>query len=249
MNVTYDTIAGAALIITLAYTVFGMTGFGSSITAVPLLAQLLPLRMTVPMMLVFDLCTGVLLGVRNRRAVAHRELLRLVPFMVVGMVLGVTLLVKAPERILLFVLGTFVLAYSGWTLLFRPSMKPIGTGWSAPLGTAGGVLTALFGTGGPVYVVYLARRIDDKAALRATNGTLIVVSGVARLGMFATAGLYAQQGLLRLTLWLLPCALLGLVAGSRLHRHLSGHRVTQLVWAILIVGGAGLVWRGIFTAR
>ncbi len=249
MAIPLDTIAGAALIITVAYTVFGLTGFGSSITAVPLLAHLLPLRTTVPMMLIFDLCAGVLLGVKNRSAVDRRELWRLVPFMLIGMVLGVTLLVKAPERMLLFALGAFVLAYSGWSLVARPGSKPIAAGWSAPLGTAGGVLTALFGTGGPVYVVYLVRRIDDKLALRATIGTLIVFSGLARLALFATAGLYGQHQVLRLAATLLPCALLGLFLGSRLHRHLPGHRVVQVVLVVLMVGGAGLLWRSLFGAR
>lgn len=245
MSLPFETVAAAAAIITLAYTVFGLTGFGSSITAMPLLAHLLPLRMAVPMMLLFDLCAGLLLGLKNRSAVDRRELLRLVPFMLAGMGIGVTLLVKAPERALLFVLGVFVLAYSAWSLLVRPSFKPMATAWSAPLGTAGGVFTALFGTGGPIYTIYLARRIDDKQALRATISSLIVLSGLARLALFGSAGLYAQDDLLRLALWLLPCSLAGLFLGSRLHRRLPAQRVVQLVWAILILGGASLVWRSL----
>ena len=90
MNLPLDTIASAVLIIVLAYTVFGLTGFGSSITAMPLLAHLFPLRFAVPLMLIFDLSAAMLLGLKNRSAVDRRELLRLVPFMLVGMALGVT---------------------------------------------------------------------------------------------------------------------------------------------------------------
>lgn len=245
MTLTPEIIAGAALIIVLAYTVFGLTGFGSSITAMPLLVHLIPLRMAVPMMLIFDLCAGLLLGLRNWRAVSRRELMHLVPFMLVGMVLGVTLLVKAPEKILLLVLGVFVLAYSAWSLLLRPSFKPISAQWSVPLGTAGGVFTALFGTGGPIYTIYLARRLEDKLALRATISSLIFVSGLARLVLFTGAGLYAQQNVLRLGIYLLPCAMAGLFVGNRLHSRLPAHRVVQAVWAILILGGSSLVLRSI----
>ena len=167
MDLPLNTLVSAALIVVLAYIVFGLTGFGASITAMPLLAYLFPLRFAVPMMLIFDVCATLALGLRNRRAVDRRELLRLIPFMLVGMVLGVTLLVKAPERALLFLLGTFVLAYAAWSLLFDRSVKTIATGWVAPLGTAGGVFTALFGTGGPIYVIYLAGRLHDKSVLRA----------------------------------------------------------------------------------
>lgn len=245
MSIPFDTIAGAALIVMLAYTVFGLTGFGSSITAMPLLVHLIPLQMAVPMMLIFDLCAGLLLGLKNHRAVDRKELLRLVPFMLAGMALGVTLLVKAPERVLLLVLGIFVLAYSGWSLLLRPSLKPIAAGWSMPLGTAGGVFTALFGTGGPIYTIYLARRLDDKLALRATISSLIFLSALARLVLFTGAGLYAQNDVLSLAALLLPCSMAGLYLGSRLHSRLPTQRVVQVVWGILILGGGSLVWRSV----
>ena len=107
-----ETIALLALIVTLAYTVFGLTGFGSSITAMPMMVLLIPLKVAVPLMLVFDLAASLLLGLRNRKVVARGELLRLVPCMLAGMAVGVVVLVKAPEHLLLLVLGLFILAYS-----------------------------------------------------------------------------------------------------------------------------------------
>ena len=240
------TLGCVALVIALAYTVYGLTGFGSSITAIPLLALLIPLRLAVPLMLVFDLCVGVLMGVANRRIVERREVLRLLPFMLVGMLLGVTLLVKAPERALLLVLGVFVLAYSAWSLILRPEARPISTRWAAPLGVFGGVFTALFGTGGPIYTIYLARRLPDKTILRATISGLVLVAALARLVLFTGVGLYSQPRVLPLAAVLLPCALLGLYFGHRLHHRLPQRRVVQMVWTILIFGSLGLLWRGLF---
>lgn len=245
MDLPFDTLVSAALIIVLAYTVFGLTGFGSSITAMPLLAHFFPLRFAVPLLLLLDLSATMLLGLKNRSAVDRKELLRLIPFMFAGMVLGVTLLVNAPERALLFLLGSFVLAYASWSLLFHRGVQTIAAGWAVPLGTVGGVFTALFGTGGPIYVIYLAGRLHDKSALRATIGALIFVSGLTRLALFTTAGLYAQQSLLLLAAVLLPCAMFGLYIGSRLHRRLPMQRVVQAVWMILILGGISLVWRSV----
>jgi uncharacterized membrane protein YfcA len=245
MDLPVDLLIRAALIIVLAYAVFGLTGFGSSITAMPLLAYLFPLRFAVPLMLIFDVCATVLLGLKNRRVVDRRELLRLIPFMLLGMMLGVTILLNAPERILIFLLGSFVLAYACWSLIFQRSMTTIATGWAVPLGTAGGVFTALFGTGGPIYVIYLAGRLHDKAVLRATIGALIFFSGLARLALFTTTGLYAQQSLLPLAAVLLPCAMLGLYIGNYLHRRLPVQRVVQVVWGILILGGLSLIWRSL----
>lgn len=234
----------AALIIVWAYIVYGLTGFGSSITALPLLVQFIPLRTAVPLMLIFDLCVGVLMGLHNRRVIDRGEVKRLLPFMLVGMVLGVTLLVNVPERALLMLLGVFVLAYSAWSLVLRPEVRPLSSRWAAAFGTFGGVFTALFGTGGPIYTIYLARRLPDKTVLRATISGLLLLSALARLVLFTGAGLYAQPQVLPLAAVLLPCALLGLYLGNHLHHRLKPRRVVQIVWVILIVGGAGLMWRG-----
>jgi uncharacterized protein len=240
-----ETIALLALIIVLAYTVFGLTGFGSSITAMPLLVQLIPLKMAVPLMLIFDLCSALLMGLKNHRVIDRKELLRIIPFMLAGMTVGVVALVKVPERWLLLVLGAFILAYSAWSLLLKHEPKPLRAGWSVPLGMAGGMFTALFGTGGPIYTIYLTRRLDDKAVLRATISALIFVTGISRLVFFSSAGLFNQNSLFWLAAILLPCSLLGLFLGNRLHSRLPAHYVVRAIWVILIAGGASLLLKNL----
>jgi uncharacterized membrane protein YfcA len=239
----FETVALLGLIIILAYTVFGLTGFGSAITAMPMLVQVIPLKMAVPLMLVFDLACALLLGLKNWRVVDRKELLRLVPFMLVGMGVGIVTLVKAPERLLLLTLGIFILSYSAWSLLLRREPKPVGTAWSMPFGVVGGIFTAMFGTGGPFYTIYLARRLDNKLILRATISAVIFFSGLSRAVLFTGAGLYHQHALLQLALLLLPCALGGLYIGNHLHSRLPAERVVQVIWAILIVGGVSLIVR------
>lgn len=239
------TLLAAAGVVILAYVVLGMTGFGSSIVAVPLLAHLLPIRYIVPMVLMLDLVTTVMLGMKNRQHVEKGELKRLLPFAMIGIILGATVLVKAPERWLLLLLGVFTLCVTAWTLLTRVKPEPISTRWAAPAGAFGGVFTALYGTGGPVYATYLARRIHDKNKLRATMTTIILLSAVVRLALFTGAGLYAQPGLILTGLLMMPCALLGLVLGSKMHSIMPTARVIQVVWSVLTVGGAALVLRAL----
>lgn len=245
MQLGYDSIALIGLIVVFAYTVVGTTGFGASITSVPLLVHLLPLTTVVPMMVVLDLCAGLLIVGRNLGSIDRRELLRLLPFMLAGVALGATLLVSAPERLLLLGLGIAVLCYAAWSLWGRAPAGPIAPSWSVPLGTVGGVFSALFGTGGPVYTVYLARRIEDKRRLRATISTLIFLSALARLAAFSAAGVYGQRELLLLIAVLLPCMLLGLFAGSRLHHRLPARQVIRIIWSLLLVSGSSLIWRSL----
>lgn len=245
IDLPWLTLLSTALIVTVAYTVYGLTGFGAAIIAIPLLAHFFPLRFAVPMMLVFDLFTGFLLGLKNRKHLDRYELLRLLPFLLLGMAAGVTVLVHASERWLLLVLGIFVLSYASWSLLSKAVPVPVSSRWAVPAGMVGGAFTALYGTGGPIYMIYLARRLPDKTVMRATIGVLIFGTALVRLVLFTGSGFYQQPELLPLAFALLPCALLGYLAGSHLHAHMPVKRAVQAVWLLLIAGSSSLIWRGL----
>lgn len=243
LDLSLTTLLAAAAAVTLAYTVYGLTGFGASIVAIPLLAQFLPLRFAVPMMLLFDLVAGLLLGLKNRRSIDKPELLRLVPYVLVGMLAGVYLLVQAPERWLLAVLGLFAVCYASWSLLRQQTTAKLTARWAVPAGLFGGAFTAMYGTGGAIYASYLAGRVSDKDVLRASVAALIFGAGWLRLVMFIASGFYAQHGLLMLALTLLPAAVLGYLIGSRLHARLSGPQAFKAVWLLVCAAGLGLLWR------
>jgi uncharacterized protein len=243
LDLPWPTLLAAAVAVMLAYTVYGLTGFGASIVAIPLLVQLMPLSVAVPMMLLFDLLAGLVLGLHNRRHINWRELRRLLPFVLVGMLAGVALLARAPERWLLAVLGLFAVLCAFNNLLRPLTTAPVVPGWAVPAGLFGGAFTAMYGTGGPIYASYVTRRITDQHARRATLTALIFGAAWLRLAMFTASGFYAQQGLLQLAALLLPAAVLGGVIGNHLHARLSGPQTFKAVWLLVAAAGAGLLWR------
>ena len=243
IELPWTTLAATASIVALAYVVYGLTGFGASIVAIPLLAHLFPLRFAVPMMLLFDLGAGLLLGWRHHRIVDRRELLRLAPWLLAGMAAGVTLLVHASERWLLLLLGGFVLSYASWRLISRAKPRPLSTYWALPTGLVGGAFTALFGTGGAIYTIYLARRLTDTDVLRASIGVLVLCTALVRLVLFTGSGFYKQPGLLPLAVALLPAAFLGFRAGSWMHARLPTQQALRVVWLLLVLGGLSLLAR------
>jgi uncharacterized membrane protein YfcA len=233
----------APLIALLAYTVYGLTGFGSTVIAVPLLALIVPLKFAVPLMLLLDLVFGSWAGVRFRRHAQYREIGLLLPFTLVGMIAGVTLLVTLNERVLLGVLGVCVLGYGAYCLSQPMAGNRIGRAWAVPLGLVGGIFGAMFGTGGPVYVIYLAARIPDKSELRATMATVIFISGLLRLVLFGTTGLLQQNGLWLAWAMLLPVGVLGVWLGNRLHHALPAASILRMVYGLLVLAGVSLMLR------
>jgi len=238
-------VVAAGAIIALAYLVYGLTGFGSSIVAIPMLTQLVPLRTALPVMLVLDLVAGMLVGMRNLRAVQTRELGRLGPWLCIGLVVGVSVLVSVPEKPLELALGVCVLSYSLWKMTSRGEFRQISRLWAPPLGLFGGCLTAMFGTGGPIYTIYLAGRLRDADQRRATISTLITATAVARLFLFSVSGLFSNPVVMLLVMCLLPCGAIGLFAGARLRNAISAQTVLMLLWIVLIVAALNLIVRSV----
>jgi uncharacterized membrane protein YfcA len=233
----------APLIALVAYTAYGLTGFGSTIIAVPLLAQIVPLKFAVPLMLLLDVVFGLFTGFRFRKQAHYREVGILIPFILAGMLVGVALLVKLDERILLGALGLFALGYGIYCLVQPRTAERISRGWAAPLGTVGGAFSAMFGSGGALYIVYLAGRIHEKSELRATIVSVVVLSALPRLILFGYTGLLTQSGMLTAWALLLPVGILGFWLGNRLHHVLPGPRVVRLVYGLLVMSGLSLLLR------
>ena len=95
-----------------AYAVFGMVGFGATLIAAPLLAQVLPLTTVVPAMALTDLVAAWTNGFRLGAQVVRAEVLRLVPAMLIGSALGAWILFAVPLRTLMLLLGAFVVLYA-----------------------------------------------------------------------------------------------------------------------------------------
>jgi len=238
-----EILAVAAVVIAGTYLVFGMTGFGSTALAVPLLVHLVPLRYLVPLLALLDLLAALLVSVRARQGVRWDEMRRIVPAMVLGSALGALLLARAPERSLLLLLGAILVAYGIYALVRRGGPPRFASAWGAPTGLTAGALASLYGNGGLVTAIYISGRIRDKDGLRATAAAIVVVNAAARTLFFALTGLLSQDTLLLSALLLIPSLLLGLTLGSRLHAAVPAHLVLRAVYSVIALAGVLLLVR------
>src|SRR5262252_2800585 len=119
MAIAPETLIVVVLVIFVGYTIFGATGFGASPLTIPVLAHVLPLTFVLALAAVLDLTSGLTLGFHTRRQADTRELFMLLPFTVVGLTLGVTLLVKLPRQATVLALGVFVCVYGLHVILRR----------------------------------------------------------------------------------------------------------------------------------
>jgi uncharacterized protein len=238
-----DAVIFAALVIFAGYLIFGVTGFGASPITIPLLVQVLPLVFVLPLAAILDLGSALARALHTRRHADTRELLTLLPFTLVGLTLGVTLLVSLPRTATLLALGLFVCGYAIHVMLRRETARRLSRWWAAPAGLAGGVAGALFGMGGPPYVAYIAGRIPEPAAQRATISQMVILNVGLRVVAFALAGLLGSRTLWIAVALLLPVAWTGVWVGNRVHLRVAPSTVTRIVGAALFLTGAALIVR------
>jgi uncharacterized membrane protein YfcA len=164
-----------------------------------------------------------------------------------GMVLGIFLLVQAPSEPLLLILGLFA-AINGTRVLVQRNVEfrdPISKWWAVPFGFFGGAFTALFATGGPIYVSYLGLRISNPKVLRATMAFAIFMLTFLRLSLMLVTGLILSWQVISLSICLIPVAFLGIWTGTHVHAKLSNAAMRIAYGSILLFAGTMLVVRQI----
>jgi uncharacterized membrane protein YfcA len=233
----------AFFILLFAYFVRGITGFGSGLIAIPLLAHFLPMTFVVPMVLALDFVASIVLSRHTRLQVRWDEIRLLLPTSVIGMLIGAVLLVNLPREPLLVGLALFVIFFGLRYLFNVHGEQTISRWWSLPTGLSGGLIGAMFGTGGPPYVVYLGHRLHDKTQLRGTLSGLFMLEGALRIVTFLVMGLLLQPDMLKSIVLSLPLMGLGLYLGNRVHLGITRRQQLALIGILLLGSGGSLLWK------
>jgi len=202
-----------------------------------------PLSFIVPVLGLLSYGGTITQSLHLRRQVVWRDMLPLIPFSLSGIAIAVWLLVNIDANKLVLALGIFVLMYSIYSLL-PLSVHAGGRKWAIAAGLGGGAVGALFGTGGPFYVVYFKMRQLNKNQFRATIAMTFLIDGGARMAGYALNGLFTEQ-VLWLVLALLPVLFAGMYVGHHLHIKIDQHRFNQVISVLLMASGVLLIFKSL----
>jgi hypothetical protein len=238
---TVGALAALAAVASFALVVECALGFGGTLIATCIGAQLAPLKVVVPAFVPLDLAMSAWLAARGSRQVDWRWLTREVaPPAAAGIAPGL-LLSGAASPWLPVVLGVFVVLLASRELARGSARVPTAIARGALLGL-GGLAHGLFATGGP-FVVYVARnRVPDPRAFRATLAVLWIALDATALAWFVATGRYDATTTRLLLVFAIAFAP-ALVLGERLHLSLQA-RFTRAAWLLLLAAGGALVMRG-----
>lgn len=225
----------------LAYCVRGGAGFGGGVVAAPLMALLMPLQMVVPLLSGMNTVTSISQGVSDWRKVAWREIARILPFALTGVIVGIFFLANLDAKPLTRAFGLFVVCYSLYILVFKGKTPEIPRRWLTPVAAAislfAGVIGSVFGGGvGPVFVIYLNSLKVDKHTFRATMNMLMLTMGITRLTALLIAGMITQKVLLLLAV-ALPLAFVAGRVGNHIAQRVDQQMFGRVVGCVMLASG------------
>jgi uncharacterized protein len=248
-SVSWNDAVLAVLTVLSGYVILGLTGFGSALIIVPLLAWNWPLSLVVPLALLIDVPALLLHTGLNLRQVAWREIPRLMPSMMIGAAVGVILLahIGSVGPLLLLVLGLYIAVVGLRGLCAASRAPPVHAGWAWLAGLAMGLVESMFGTAGPVVVAWLSRRLPDPVILRATLPMTIMIVASLAIGGAAVSGQMKQLLLVPSWLLLQPVALAGVLLGHRIAARVPQVHMRSAVYSLLVLRGVATIGKSILS--
>ena len=241
-TITWVVLAAGAILIGISKTALP----GSATLSVAAFAAVLPARESTAALLVL-LLVGDLVAVWTYRHDADfKILLRLIPAVLIGLVLGAIFLALANDLVMRRTIGGILLALTAMTLwlMRRGSLQGdavlTNTHVRGFYGALGGFTTMAANAGGPVMTLYFFAARFDVIKFLATQAWFFFCVNVAKLPFSIGLGLLKVEMLPVLAL-LAPVVLLGAFIGRRWARRVDQTLFNRIVIALTIVSSLYLL--------
>jgi uncharacterized membrane protein YfcA len=237
-----------ALAAFLGFSVETVLGFGATLISVAIGSFFVDLDLLLPALAPLNLTLSLYLVARYRHEIDARVLLgKLLPFMTLGLPLGIALLWMADPSVLKRLFGVFLVGVSAlelWRSRSAPAApQPLGRVAETALLIAGGAIHGAFMTGGPMAVYVASRVITDKGRYRATLSSLWAILNAMLLVLYGVRGELTPT-VRGLSVALFPSIALGMLSGELAFRKVPVAMFRTLVFVMLLASGIALLVRG-----
>lgn len=233
------------IVVLATHFLMGITGFGSTVLALPFCILLVGVKASVPVLVVLAWLLSFMILVVDYKNLLWKEFIYIFIFVGLGLPLGMYIFNNLPEALLKIILALFMIGVAiNGLYKSKKSLQNISTdnkpSHKSKLLTVflflGGIIHGAFGSGGPFIVIYAAKAIHNKSQFRATQcglwlglNTIIILKGYF-------SGQYTPENI-NLILWTSPFLILGMLFGNIAHNKVNTKHFTQIVYVVLLISG------------
>ena len=228
----------AVLIIFLSSIIQGITSFGFSLVALPLMGIFLPLKIVVPMLVLYSLVLNIIILYHIRSHVNLKQITILVIAGIIGTPFGAHLLKIIDDNLLKVIIGIIV-TISAIINLYGYKIKVKNEKLSyIPVGFISGVMNGSVSLGGPPLVLFLSNQDVEKQRFRANLTSYFLILNIFTIPTYIIGGLITNE-VMQYTIYVLPGLIIGAFVGVKL-----GNKVDETIFRKLTLGliiGTGIL--------
>jgi len=215
----------------------GLSGFGSVLLSLPLLALFLDIKTAIPVVALFGVALTIFLLIQLRQHWDWKKIYPLCLGSIPGIPVGVWFLNRTEGQLIQWTVGTVLVAYAIYSLLLNPAVKNMGRVWAYSFGFVAGCLGGAISASGPPVIVYTSLQPWTKDQIKVTLQGFFVISGIVVVIFQAMGGLVTGM-----VLWYfltgLPLLLIGTWVGSLLYGRIGEEAFRKIM--LVLMGLLGL---------
>jgi uncharacterized membrane protein YfcA len=213
-----------------------VAGFGMTLVAMPILGIYYDLKIVSPLIALVGIVAKVMLLLKYGYVFNFRIMWRVTIASLVFVPFGVKALNIMDKNLALDILGVIVLIYAVYSLLNSRVRFKIKEYWAFVFGAVAGFLGGAFNASGPPVVVYASAHSWKPEEFKSNLQGYALVNGA-----FIAINHYLEGNIdtevMRIFLWTIPVALLGVWFGVGLDRYINPRMFRKIIlWLLMILG-------------
>ena len=228
-------------VIFFAVFVQSMSGFGYALVSMALLPGIVGIQVAAPLVALVGIPLEFMLLLKYRSALNFYAVWPLIIASLFGIPLGIYVLKRVDEEIVLTILGIVITGYALYSLLEIKLPQMNHPTWAYGSGFFAGLLGGAYNTAGPPVIVYGNCRRWLPAEFKGNLQSFFLVGTLFVAAAHALSGNLTEVVLVDF-LWVLPPIGLGFVAGTSLDRYINPAIFRKVVLVLLVLMGLRLIF-------
>lgn len=220
----------------------GVSGFGSILLSLPLLAIFLDIKIVIPLTSLAGVSMSVILFYQLRHHFDWKKVLPIFIGAFPGVPVGVFFLKRLDKGTIQWTLGIFLLVYALYGIFLRSSKKGVNQRWAYISGFLGGCLGGALSAGGPPVIVYTSLQSWTKDQIKVTIQGFFLTAGTVVVTSHFISGV-TTPAVFYYYLVSIPALVAGTYLGSMLYGIIKEEYYKKLIMALLGILGLFMIYR------